>query len=93
MALAAVAGEAEVEAGVEVEAASAVAEECPAVEAPAVHGDDKETAAEIHRQQSRETGDRTSRGSDIRRDRGVCRSVFLGQRQTSWPGVRSSAWV
>ena len=43
-------GEAEVEAGVEVAAASAVAEECPAVEAPAAHGDDKETAAEIHRQ-------------------------------------------
>ena len=50
VALAEAAGEAEVEAGVVVAAASAVAEECPAVEAPAAHGDDKDAAAEIHRQ-------------------------------------------
>lgn len=50
VALAEAAGEAEVEAGVEVAAASAVAEECPAVEARAAHGDDKDTVAEIHRQ-------------------------------------------
>ena len=93
MALAEAAGEAVVAAGVEVAAALAAAEECPAAEAPADHGDDEETTAEIHRRQRVKAGDRTGRRPDIGRDRGVGRSFFLGQCREGGAAYLRRVWV